>query len=107
MMIWFGIMTGAHAPAGWRIRRMHFQGILITSVIGLQIITGYLLYYTGHEMACEIAKWTRIVSGICLPAILFIHIRSGRKRAGRARPSVPGIKCTVLSIFRYRPARAG
>ncbi|PHR60661.1 MAG: hypothetical protein COA43_05820 [Robiginitomaculum sp.] len=81
MMIWFGGLVAAHVPMGWRTQRLRFWGISLLSLIGLQIVTAYGLYYLSHEISREVIQWVHLIVGGILPFVLVGHIVAGIKDA--------------------------
>lgn len=79
MMVWFGSILGAHAPMGWRTRRLRFWGISLLACFSLQTLSAYLLYYLSDPSAREVVKWVHLAIGLSLPATLLGHILAGRK----------------------------
>ncbi len=74
MMIWFGSMVSAHIPMGWRIKKLRFWGICMTSAVVTQIVTAYLLYYMTSEELRIIVGYIHLTVGFLLPFMLLVHI---------------------------------
>ncbi len=79
IMVLYGAFWGAHLFLGWRTQRSRNTGIGLTTVIGLQVITAYLLYYVASDLYREIAMWLHIGIGLSLPVWLILHIRAAKK----------------------------
>jgi|TARA_X000001316_G_scaffold10538_1_gene3336 hypothetical protein len=79
MMLLFGAFCAAHFPLGWRSKRIRGWGIALVSIIALQVITAYCLYYLAHEMSREVIGYVHLVTGVLLPLLLFFHILYGRR----------------------------
>jgi len=86
--IWvFGLLWGAHVPAGWSGKRRRLSGGLLVGLLGWLIISGYLLYYVGDEQVRAVASITHWAIGLIVPIGFFAH------RYRRSRQSgVPGGK---------------
>ena len=80
LMVLYGAFLGAHAFLGWRTKKSRNTGIGLTTVIGLQIITAYLLYYVASDLYREIAMWLHLGVGLSIPLWLTLHIRAAQKR---------------------------
>ena len=86
MMISYGALLISHVPAGWRLNRLRYLGIALISLVALQIITAWLLYYLGNETVREIVVWRHLAAGFALPFVLGAHILTGiRHRARRKK----------------------
>jgi len=86
MMMSFGAMLAAHLPASWKTKRSRNIGITLASVVGLQMIGGYCLYYLSGEDIRQWISWFHLSLGVSLPLILSSHVVVGR-RSRRARRS--------------------
>ena len=75
----FGLLWGAHIPAGWRSLRKRRSGILMFGLLAWLVLSSYLLYYLGNDetvSALRIAHWA---AGLAGPVPFLIH----RFAAGR------------------------
>lgn len=79
IMVLYGAFWGAHLFLGWRTQRSRNTGIGLTTMIGVQVITAYLLYYVAGELFREIAMWIHLGIGLSLPLWLTLHIRAAKK----------------------------
>jgi hypothetical protein len=79
IMVLYGAFWGAHLFLGWRTRRSRNTGIGLTTVIGLQVITAYLLYYVASDMFRQIVMWLHLCIGFSLPVWLMLHIRAAKQ----------------------------
>ncbi len=69
----FGSLMVAHIPKGWKDKSQRVAGIALTVVMGVLILSGYLLYYLGVEW---LRDWTSLVHwlmGLALPAVFVWH----------------------------------
>jgi len=80
IMLCYGAMWASHIELGWRSKRSRRTGIIIASVIGLQVITAYLLYYLSNENIRLITEYTHLAVGISIPLALYVHIRLAQKK---------------------------
>jgi len=88
MMVGYGALLFAHAPLAWRLRRLRVLGLCLVSAIGLQMLTGYLLYYLANEELRGLVGNTHAAIGFSLPFLLASHVIIGnRTRVSR----LPGI----------------
>lgn len=83
MMIAFGSIIGAHVPASWKLNRMRGIGATLVTVLGLQIVTAYFLYYLSNEQARVWIANMHATLGAVLPLPLIIHIFVGVKTRRR------------------------
>jgi MFS family permease len=87
MLISFGTLLAAHIPYGWKSRRSRKSGIVIFSLVFLQILLGYLLYYLANEFIREYTGYVHIIFGLIIPLALYVHIRQRRKKIPPAAPT--------------------
>ncbi len=79
-----GLLWGVHVVHGWRTRRGRLTGALLLGLLGMLVVTGWLLYYLGDEGWREWASLLHWAIGLAaLP--LFLWHRFARKPARRAR----------------------
>lgn len=82
-LLGIGGMFIAHIPKGWSQRHQRVAGVVLSGIIGVLIISGYMLYYVGIE---AVRAWTSVVHwslGLSLPAIFtwhYVKARRSRKR---------------------------
>ena len=87
-LLGFGGLFVVHMPKGWKDRRQRNIGLGLTGLVGVLILTGYLLYYVGDDGLrgwSSIAHWT---IGLATP-IVFIwhHLGRSSAKAGLRRKS--------------------
>lgn len=85
MMLAFGALLVAHVPLAWRLNRLRVLGLSLVSMLGLQMTTGYLLYYLADDSAREIISNLHAANGFALPFLLAAHIVCGIR--GRTVPA--------------------
>jgi hypothetical protein len=69
----FGGLFIAHIPKGWKDHRQRWIGLALTCLVGLLILTGYLLYYAGGD---EFRGWVSLIHwaiGLAVPLIFIWH----------------------------------
>jgi MFS family permease len=81
MLMSFGALLAAHIPYGWKSTRSRKSGVFIASLVALQIILGYLLYYLADETVRQYTGYVHIMFGLILPMALFIHLRQRQKKS--------------------------
>jgi hypothetical protein len=79
IMLLYGALWGSHVQFGWRSQRSRRSGTVMTSLIGLQVITAYLLYYLSDESMREFIEYLHLAIGTALPLGLITHIVFGRR----------------------------
>ena len=90
MMMFYGALLGAHLPASWKTKRSRNIGIGLATLIGLQIISAYGLYYLSDEEIRQWVSWFHLGLGGGLPVMLATHVvmglrsRSARRNARRS-----------------------
>lgn len=83
-LLGFGGLFVVHIPKGWKDPRQRWIGLGLTTLSGLLILSGYLLYYTGDD---TVRGWTSLIHwvvGLGVPVIFIWHYVS-RTEAQRAR----------------------
>jgi heme A synthase len=87
MLMSFGTLLAAHIPYGWKSTRSRKSGIVIFSLVFLQILLGYLLYYLANESIREYTGYVHIIFGLIIPLALYVHIRQRRKKISLGTPT--------------------
>ena len=57
-----GSLLVVHVWRGWQYRSQRAVGVALLSLVGLLVLTGYLLYYAGDEWG---RPWISIVHWVC------------------------------------------
>lgn len=86
-LLGIGGMLVAHIPRGWRSRPQRLPGGLLSALLAMLIVSGYLLYYVGDE---TVRGWTSAAHwllGLGLPVLFLWHFVNGRRKAQRRRSS--------------------
>lgn len=84
-LLGIGGMFVAHIPKGWDHVHQRVAGIALCALLGLLIVSGYMLYYVGDE---TVRPWTSVVHwslGLGLPAVFIWHYINGLRARRRAR----------------------
>jgi hypothetical protein len=85
-LILFGSVLPVHVKRAWHAGRNRLSGSLLMVAISVLIITGYGLYYIGHELSREVMLWTHLVLGCGEPILFVTHLLLGRKTRPRTTP---------------------
>src|SRR5512144_3124359 len=56
VLVLLGSTVALHAPAGWRERQNRCSGLLLSALMAVLVLTGFLLYYLGGEGARSVAS---------------------------------------------------
>jgi hypothetical protein len=81
-LLLIGMLLSTHSRFAWRARRNRINGIVLLTVLGILILTGYFLYYAGNESLRAWSSWIHIGVGFLLPASLLLHVIAGRRSRG-------------------------
>jgi len=98
MMMLFGALLAAHMPVSWRLNRMRNIGLTLVTLVSVQVITAYFLYYLSNESIREVISYIHLAAGGCLPFVLFTHIavgiRTRRTNQSKLKPISASLKTT-------------
>ena len=75
----FGALTPLHVQRAWRSQRNRLTGLAMVTFNSLLVVTSFGLYYAGSELLRPLLSDIHIGLGLCLPALLLIHITVGRR----------------------------
>lgn len=78
-----GTLLPGHIRFAWHARRNRPNGILLVFVLTILVVSGYGLYYFGNEHLRSWTSWSHLAVGLILPAIIILHIWSGRRSAAQ------------------------
>jgi hypothetical protein len=70
-----GSLLAIHIVKGWQHRRQRLVGIFLLGIVGLLVVTGYLLYYVGDDDRRWVISTLHWSVGLVLPTIFLIHYR--------------------------------
>lgn len=89
-----GGLLVAHIPKGWKDVPQRNIGLGLSILLGLLILSGYLLYYVGNDIArnwTSVAHWS---AGLGSPVLFLWHYLRGktpqRRRSNKARSARSG-----------------
>ena len=86
----FGTLLPDHLPNGWQQEPQRPSGCSLVAVCVILIVTGWGLYYFGHERLREATSAIHSVLGILLPMAMGLHV--SRARRNRSRMDVVGTR---------------
>ena len=83
----FGGLFIVHIPKGWSDASQRVAGVSLTVIFSILILSGYLLYYVGHE---AVRDWTSIIHwaiGLGSPLVFIWHYlgRNARKKSTKIK----------------------
>ena len=76
-LLGIGGMFVVHIPKGWTHVRQRVAGVALGAVLGLLILSGYLLYYVGDDMVRGWASKAHCIVGLGVPAVFIWHWLNG------------------------------
>ena len=74
-----GTLLPGHVRRAWHARKNCGNGAFFLTAVGLLVLSGYALYYIGSETLRACASDFHLWLGVAAPALLVLHILSGRK----------------------------
>lgn len=80
----YALVGHAHMRTGWRVPSLRSAGFWLLVSIAILALTGLGLYYVATEGAVPLLRWTHVAAGVFLPCWLALHIKRGRREAGRS-----------------------
>lgn len=78
-----GALWSIHVRAGWRMRRNHRNGALLTVILLALAATGVGLFYLSGEMTAVINSAAHVALGLLLPICFVCHMVMGRRQRRR------------------------
>ena len=89
ILVILGTLLPSHIRFAWHARRNRPNGIALILFFGFLIVSGYGLYYFGNERLRSWTSWSHLAVGLALPAMIILHIWSGRRSpVQKIRPTV-------------------
>lgn len=82
-LIAIGILIPTHIKRAWQAGRNRANGVFSVTVIAVLVVTGYGLYYLGDERWRDATSWIHLILGFAIPALLALHIWTGRRETRR------------------------
>jgi hypothetical protein len=83
LLVYGGLLAG-HVRRAWHAQRNRRTGAFFLAFASALILSGYALYYVADEGLRTAASQFHLWLGIASPALLYWHIRSGRRAINRA-----------------------
>jgi hypothetical protein len=74
----FGYLLASHLPVAWKARRNRASGLMLTGIFGVQILSGYGLYYASEPLR-ETVSSLHLISGLAFPILLMGHLFFGHR----------------------------
>ena len=79
ILVILGTLLPGHIRFAWHARRNRPNGIALAAFLVFLVLTGYGLYYLGDERLRSWTSWSHLAVGVALPAMIILHIWSGRR----------------------------
>lgn len=76
-LLGLGSLLVSHVRKGWHYRHQRLVGGLLAGVLGVLILTGYLLYYVGDEGVRDWISASHWVLRTGLPILFIVHFLRG------------------------------
>lgn len=86
VLVTLGTLLPGHVRFAWHARRNRPNGIALVGFFTFLVLSGYGLYYFGDERLRSWTSWSHLAIGLALPAMLVLHIWSGRRSGRRSEP---------------------
>ena len=83
-LVVFGMLLPTHIRASLTARKNLRSGYALIALIAALALSGYLLYYAGHELARSVVSWLHTGLGLASPAVLWWHLRYREVRVQRS-----------------------
>jgi hypothetical protein len=77
-----GTLLLVHVWRGWSYRSQRVLGLSLAAVTALLILSGYLLYYVGNDVARSWASTIHWVIGLVGLPLFVLHYRAGKRLRG-------------------------
>jgi hypothetical protein len=84
ILMGLGAIFCGHIGQTWSVGRAKKSGIAIMSAVIFSVLSAYTLYYLVANDWHEILGNAHAIIGLCLPALLFFHIKVARKSRRKA-----------------------
>jgi hypothetical protein len=68
-----GFLWGTHIVKRWRLRRHRKTGGVLFVVMGVLVLTGYLLYYVSGDQTRDVTAYVHWILGLAMPLSLLAH----------------------------------
>lgn len=83
LLVVLGTLIPGHIRFAWHARRNRPNGMTLLLFLGFLVVSGYGLYYFGDDRLRSWTSWSHLAIGLVLPAMIFLHIWSGRRSRAR------------------------
>jgi hypothetical protein len=78
----FGLLWGVHIVKGWSLGRRRWSGVALFAGLVVLVLSGYLLYYLGSDMARAVASTLHWGVGLAAPVLYLAHRLAAIGKAG-------------------------
>lgn len=68
-----GGLLVVHIPKGWRQKSQRSAGLILTAILIILILSGYLLYYAGDADLRQVSSLVHWLFGLFVPAAFIWH----------------------------------
>ena len=72
-LVLIGTLIAHHIPAGWSSFKNRWSGVLLLTVLGWLVASGYLLYYSGSETLRFFASLSHLWVGVAGCVVVALH----------------------------------
>ncbi len=79
ILVILGTLLPSHIRFAWHARRNRPNGIALVLFFVFLVVSGYGLYYFSNEHLRSWTGWSHLAVGLALPAMIILHIWSGRR----------------------------
>lgn len=73
-LVLVGTLIAHHIPAGWSSFKNRLSGVLLLTVLGWLVASGYLLYYSGSETLRFFASQSHLWVGLAGSVVVALHL---------------------------------
>jgi hypothetical protein len=80
-LVGVGSLLVVHVWKGWAYPHQKLIGSLLLGIVGVLVLTGYLLYYVGSEEQRNLISLIHWLVGLLLPIIFLVHYRRRNRLA--------------------------
>ncbi|HYA04569.1 MAG TPA: hypothetical protein VEF90_01665 [Xanthobacteraceae bacterium] len=88
-LVLLGALIPVHVFRAWRGGQNRLMGIVVATANVLLVVTAFGLYYAGSDTLRPWISDLHSAIGLVLPALLVIHIVTGRRRVNALRNGYP------------------
>ena len=73
-LVLIGTLIAHHIPAGWSSFKNRWSGVLLLTMLGWLVASGYLLYYAGGETLRFFASQSHLWVGLAGCVVVALHL---------------------------------